>query len=129
MKNVIIVVAALVLIGGIFWWSLSSKQAPTAVPVTTTGYKDGKYTGTVSNSVYGPVQVALTITGGKIVGVDVPVYPNAAGHTTDVSAMSLPILKQEVITVQGAHVDTVSGATQTSEAFNESLASALSQAS
>ena len=81
------------------------------------------------NSVYGPVQVAVTVTGGKMVTVNVPVYPNTPGHTTEVSGQSIPVLKQEAISVQNANVNIVSGATQTTEAFQQSLASALSQAS
>jgi uncharacterized protein with FMN-binding domain len=61
--------------------------------------------------------------------VNVLQYPDAPGHSSQVSETSLPILKQEVIAAQSANVDTVSGATQTSEAFNQSLSSALSQAS
>ena len=40
----------------------------------------------------------------------------------------MPNLKQEAITAQNAQVDIVSGATDTSNAFMQSLSSALSQA-
>ena len=93
------------------------------------GYKSGTFTGPVVDSVYGPVQVAVTISGGKITAVKVPVFPSGNDHTNEVSAMAIPQLKQEAIAVQNAQVDIVSGATQTSEAFQQSLASALSQAS
>ncbi len=156
MKKVLVGVVVLIIVGGYFWWSLrgSSSSVPVQMVSTTTtstvssnpttsattttttttttastGYKDGTYTGTVSSAVYGPVQVAVTITGGKIAAVNVLQYPDAPGHSSQVSETSLPILKQEVIAAQSANVDTVSGATQTSEAFNQSLSSALSQAS
>jgi uncharacterized protein with FMN-binding domain len=63
-----------------------------------------------------------------ITDVSWPVYPNDPGHTTEVSASSLPALKQEAIAAQSANVDIVSGATQTAEAFQQSLAAALAQA-
>lgn len=91
-------------------------------------YKDGTYTGPVSDAIYGKLQVVATISGGMITNVTWPVYPNDPGHTTEVNTAALPQLKQEVITAQNANVNVISGATQTSEAFQESLAAALAQA-
>ena len=127
MKKVLAGIIIVLAVSGYLWWSMRS-PATFSIPVPV-GYKDGTYTGDVANSIYGPVQVAIAIAGGKIVTVDVPVYPNTPGHTTEVSNESIPVLKQEAIAVQSAKVDIVSGATQTVEAFQESLASALSQAS
>lgn len=104
-------------------------------PVTTTeatgasGYKDGTYTGPVENAVYGNIQVAVTISGGKITDVEVPVAPSGPGHTDQVTASAIPALKQEALVAQSANVNVVSGATQDSQAFQQSLAAALSQAS
>jgi uncharacterized protein with FMN-binding domain len=96
---------------------------------TRTGqYKDGTYTGIVANAFYGNIQVVATITGGKITSVSVPVYPDHPGHTTQVTDATIPVLKQEAITAQGANVQIVSGATQDSQAFQQSLAAALAQA-
>jgi uncharacterized protein with FMN-binding domain len=95
---------------------------------TTSGYKNGTYTGTVADAVYGQLQVAVTISGGKITDIAYPVYPNSPGHTSEVAAFALPALKQEAIASQSANVNIVSGATQDSEAFQQSLASALAQA-
>jgi len=120
--------------------AVSDANTPTATPGEGTstaggsgtgavgGYKDGTYTGPVTDAVYGQIQVVVTVAGGKITGVDVPVYPNAPGHTSDVTATAIPALKQEALTVQSANVDIVSGATQDSEAFQQSLAAALAQA-
>jgi uncharacterized protein with FMN-binding domain len=106
-----------------------STTPPTATPPAASGYKDGTYTGPVSGaSLYGNLQVAVTITGGKITNVTFPQYPNEPGHTTDVSNSALPQLKQEAIAAQASNVNTVSGATQDTEAFNESLTGALAQA-
>ena len=96
---------------------------------TATGaYKNGTYTGPVTNAIYGNIQVKVTISGGKIMDVTCPVYPDSGGHTSEVNGYALPQLKQETIAAQSANIDIVSGATQTSEAFQQSLAAALAQA-
>ena len=95
---------------------------------STTGLKDGTYTGPVTDAVYGKLEVVVTIKNGKIVDTECPIQPNAPGHTTQVSQSALPQLKQEAIAAQSANVSVVSGATQTSEAYQQSLAAALTQA-
>jgi uncharacterized protein with FMN-binding domain len=100
-----------------------------SMPGMTMGqYKDGTYTGPVENAFYGNIQVAVTISGGMITAVNVPIFPNAPGHTTDVTNSTIPALKQEALTAQSANVNVVSGATQDSEAFQQSLSAALAQA-
>jgi uncharacterized protein with FMN-binding domain len=92
-------------------------------------FKDGTYTGSVANnSIYGPVQVSATIKSGKLTDVTFLQYPSDQEHSVEVSNMSMPILKSEAIASQSASVNIVSGATQTSEAFQQTLQSALSQA-
>jgi uncharacterized protein with FMN-binding domain len=108
--------------------SVAIGTGTTTVTTGGSGYKDGTYTGTVADAIYGQLQVAVTISGGKITDVAFPVYPNGPGHTSQVSASALPALKQEAIASQSANVSVVSGATQDSAAFQESLASALTQA-
>lgn len=96
---------------------------------TTAGaFKDGTYTGSVADAIFGALQVKITVQGGALTDITFPQYPNDSGHTREVSNSSLPILRQEAISAQSANVHVVSGATQTSDAFKESLASALSQA-
>jgi uncharacterized protein with FMN-binding domain len=101
---------------------------PTSTKTGSTGqYKDGTYTGSVADAFYGNLQAAVTINGGMITDVTFPQYPTGeeSGH---VSRFALPALKQEAIAAQNANVNIVSGATQDSEAFRQSLASALAQA-
>jgi uncharacterized protein with FMN-binding domain len=100
----------------------------TPPPATTGAYKDGAYTGDVADAFYGKVQVKATISGGKITSVAFLQYPTDGGHTQQVSAEVMPILTQEVVKIQSANVDAISGATQTVEAFQQSLQSALAQA-
>ena len=75
-----------------------------------------------------PSEVSAVVSGGKLVDVTFLQYPDAGGHTTEVSNFALPQLRQEAIVAQSANVNIVSGATQDSQAFQQSLAAALSQA-
>lgn len=103
--------------------------ADTTPPPASAGqYKNGTYKGSVADAVYGSVQVSATISGGTLTSVKLLQYPNAPGHTSEVSQFALPQLVQEAISAQSASVDVVSGATQTSEAFQQSLGAALSAA-
>jgi len=65
---------------------------------------------------------------GAIADVQFLQYPQDNGHSRQVSAKAIPILKQEAIAAQSAQVNIVSGATATSQAFQQSLADALAQA-
>ncbi len=101
----------------------------TAAAGTSAGqYKNGRYTGPVVDAFYGKVQVAVAIKNGAIANVAFPVYPNNPGHTIQESMTALPALAKEAIAAQSANVNIVSGATQTSQAFQQSLAAALTQA-
>jgi uncharacterized protein with FMN-binding domain len=91
-------------------------------------FKDGTYTGDSEDTVYGTVQIAVVVSGGRITNVNFLQMPNDQGHTQEVTAFAKPLLKQETLQKQSAHVDFVSGATQTSEGYQQSLQSALDQA-
>jgi uncharacterized protein with FMN-binding domain len=101
--------------------------SPTPAP-TSTGLKDGSYTGSVVDAYYGNIQVKAVISGGKLTDVVFLQYPNDRQQSVEINSAALPQLRSEAISAQSANVNVVSGATQTSEAFFKSLASALSQA-
>lgn len=105
-----------------------SDVSPTMQAISGKTFKDGTYTGETADAFYGMMQVQLVVSGGKITDIKFLQFPDKPGHTTEVSNESLPLLKQEAIQKQGTPVDVISGATQTSDAFNQSLASALSKA-
>lgn len=103
--------------------------APAPTPVSQpTGYKNGTFTGKVADAYFGNLQVAAVISGGKLSDVKFLQYPNDQPQSLEISERSMPKLKSEAISSQSAKVDIISGATQTSEAFNETLADALLQA-
>ncbi len=105
----------------------TQSPSPTVVPITGK-YKDGTYTGDSVDAFYGNVQVKITISGGKLTDVVFLDYPKDRSTSRRISSMAMPILKKEAISAQNAQVDIVSGATQTTEGFQTSLASALTQA-
>jgi len=100
----------------------------TELKQTSGSYIDGKYRGSVADAFYGNVQVEVTISGGKITDVQFLQYPSDRETSIEINNQAMPVLKQETITTQNAHVDVVSGATQSSQAFLESLQSALNKA-
>lgn len=110
----------------------SINQAPvqTATPATTTesAYKDGVYTGDVADAYYGNIQVKAIISGGKITDVQFLQHPQDNPNSISINEQAMPYLKQEALRAQKGHVNIVSGATDTSAAFVQSLSSALNQA-
>ncbi|MGW2644532.1 FMN-binding protein [Streptomyces sp. NPDC001393] len=84
-------------------------------------------TGKVAQTQYGPVQVRITVSGGKITKADAVQAPKG-GLSDQKTAMAVPRLNQEAVTAGNANIDAVSGATYTSTGYKQSLQSALDQA-
>ena len=97
---------------------------------TTTTVSSGTttYTGTAIQTRYGAVQVQVTISNGKITSVTTLQAPSGDPHSSSVSAAATPVLASEALAAQSAKIDTVSGATFTSQGYLASLQSALDQA-
>ena len=83
--------------------------------------------GDVVKTQYGPVQVQLTMSGGKITKADAVQAPKG-GTSDQKTALAVPKLNQETLTAQSADIDAVSGATYTSDGYKQSLQSALDKA-
>jgi uncharacterized protein with FMN-binding domain len=105
----------------------SSAASPTATS-TSTSSAAKTYTGSVASTRWGNVQVTITVADGKITDVAVPVYPSGNGKDQEINAYALPVLRQETLAAQSASIDTVSGATVTSDGYLQSLQSALDAA-
>ena len=116
--------------------SIPVRPTPAPTPVSTPApviipkgqYTDGSYTGVSADAYYGTVQVQAVISGGKLVNVVFLNYPQDRNTSRQINSQAMPYLIQEAIAAQNANVDIVSGATDTSQAFQQSLTSALSQA-
>ncbi|HEX6061027.1 MAG TPA: FMN-binding protein [Candidatus Limnocylindria bacterium] len=103
--------------------------ARTTTPATTGGVSGGTaFTGPTVETLFGPVQVQIALSGGKILDVQALQLPSDRSRSARISQYSAPILRSEAIQAQSARVDVVSGATYTSRAYAQSLASALKQA-
>jgi uncharacterized protein with FMN-binding domain len=98
----------------------SASSAP-AAPATRT------LTGAVENTPYGPMQVAVTLTGTKITKVDVVKQTDLGAESAQIDANAIPTLNSETLAAQSAHIDAVSGASYTSSGYIQSLQSALDQ--
>ena len=103
---------------------------PTPTPVIKPKgqYVDGTYTGVSADAYYGNIQVQAVISGGKITDVIFLDHPQDRSRSISINNYAMPRLTQEAIAAQSANVNIVSGATDSSQAFQQSLASALTQA-
>jgi uncharacterized protein with FMN-binding domain len=88
--------------------------------------------GAVTDTMYGPVQVQVTVQvtvqGARIVSAHAIDYPQGGGRDQEINSRAIPALDQETVQAQSARIDTVSGATYTSDGYRRSLQSALDAA-
>jgi uncharacterized protein with FMN-binding domain len=116
--------------------ALPVAQATAAVK-TTKKVVTKKFTGTAYQADrWGTLQVTIVVrktTIGKkvtrkITAVSVPTYPNHTDRSVFINTNALPTLKSEALRAQSARINLVSGATDTSDAFVQSLQSAILKA-
>ena len=80
---------------------------------------------------WGPLQVDLKISkvpGGKkfkILAVTWPTWPQHTSRSVFINEKALPLLERQVLQVQSAKIEMISGATQVSVSFIQSLQAAL----
>ncbi|MGH2514227.1 MAG: FMN-binding protein [Ktedonobacterales bacterium] len=108
--------------------STASSGTPGATSTPSGRYKNGTYTGSVADAQWGYVQVQAVIQNGAIANVQFLQYPNERDRSVQINQYADPQLISEAIQAQSAQVDLVTGATDTSYAFIQSLSDALSQA-
>jgi uncharacterized protein with FMN-binding domain len=101
----------------------TSPSASTTAPASL--WKDGSYSGALVATRYGPVQVEVTVRAGRLSTVTPVTLPNERRRSAEISDRAAPILQAEAVQAQGVQIDTVSGATFTSEGFVQSLQAAL----
>lgn len=85
-------------------------------------------TGDSVDTRWGPVQVQITVTNGKITSASAVDYPQNNGRDQEINAYAIPVLQQESVGATSANIDMVSGATVTSTGYVQSLQSALDKA-
>ncbi|GAA3236559.1 FMN-binding protein [Nonomuraea helvata] len=77
---------------------------------------------------WGPVQVRIVVSGSKITDIQVLQAPQENRRDIEINNRALPILQQEALSAQSAQIDSVSGATYTSDGYAGSLQSAIDRA-
>ena len=116
-------------------------DATAATRATTKKVVSKRFTGSLASvQQWGSLQVTIvvrkttTITGTKkkvtrrITAVSVPTYPNHTDRSVFINQNALPTLKAETLRAQSANINLVSGATDTSYGFAQSLQAAILKA-
>ncbi|GEM_PF-1677998 len=85
------------------------------------------YRGPAVADQYGIVQASVTVRGKRIVGVSISA-PMDNPRSTMINQTATPILRSETLQAQSANVAVVSGATETSDAYMQSLQTVLQKA-
>ncbi|MEV8041849.1 FMN-binding protein [Arthrobacter sp. NPDC080082] len=88
----------------------------------------GTFTGDSVQTRFGSVQVQISVSGGKITDVKALQLTDEDRRSVQISNRAAPLLRSEVLQVQSANVQTISGATVTSSAYLTSLQAALDAA-
>jgi uncharacterized protein with FMN-binding domain len=95
--------------------------APSKAP-STSGTRT--VTGSEVDTEFGPYQVQATFNGSTITDVQIVEAPSDR-RSQRIAESAAPTLRQEALQAQSAKIDTVSGATITSEAYAQSLQAAI----
>ena len=110
---------------------VSAAAAPAAAPAPAPAPAPAKkavVTGQIVDTNYGPVQVQIKLSGSKISDIQALQLPNDRSRSAQISSFAAPQLRLEALSAQSARIDTVSGATYTSDGYAQSLQSALDRA-
>ncbi|MEU1407953.1 FMN-binding protein [Streptomyces sp. NPDC005728] len=104
--------------------SSSASPGSTSAPSTATR----TVTGDTVQTRWGPVQVRVTIKNRRLTDVTAVSYPQDNPRDQEINSYAVPQLRREALAAQSAQIDTVSGATYTSDGYRQSLQSALDSA-
>jgi len=123
-------VSALILLFSYRTSTMGPSGGTSVTPVVASGgAKSGEtFVGSVAQTRWGPVQVRITVSDGKITNVDALQVPDGNFRDQQINGYAVPILAQEAVAAQSAQIDTVSGATITSDGYRTSLQAAIDQA-
>jgi uncharacterized protein with FMN-binding domain len=108
--------------------STPAPAATTAAPTPAKAKPSGTFTGSTSQTRFGPVQVQITLVDGKITAAKALQYPNNDFRSQQISQQAIPYLVQETLAANSANIQGVGGASYTSQGWYDSLVSALSKA-
>lgn len=85
----------------------------------------GTATGELMQHQYGDVQVQVTLRNGRLTDVQTVAIDGVDGHSQQIDSQAEPLLRAEALQARSGSIDTISGATYTSQAYIGSLQSAI----
>ena len=108
--------------------SAAPTKTPSRTPAAAPKPASGTFLGSSVPTPYGPVQIKITYAGGRVTGVVAVRLPSGRSRDAEINNYAVPILMSETLAAQSANINSVSGATYTSDGYVQSLQSALDAA-
>jgi uncharacterized protein with FMN-binding domain len=106
--------------------ALTSTSASAAAAAKSSA-KTHTYKGSTINTSWGPIQVVIAVKNKRITNVKVT-DPTHTARSAILDSQAISVLKAETLSAQSARINTVSGATSFSQAYIQSLQSAITSA-
>jgi uncharacterized protein with FMN-binding domain len=106
----------------------AASAAPAKSSSSSSSASSKSATGSAISTQYGPIQLKVTISGGKIANIEAVQVPSNDPKSSQINSYAVPQLTQSALSKQNGQVDAVSGATYTSAGYQTALQSALDQA-
>ena len=103
----------------------SGAPAPSRSPGSGTTARVRTATGAMVGYGYGELAVKVTVKGNQITGLSLVTLRTADQFSQQLADQEIPVLRSEVLKAHSARVNAVSGATFTSQAYLDSIQSAL----
>jgi uncharacterized protein with FMN-binding domain len=119
------VVALVVTVVVVIWLARYETHPPRAAPARP-GPK--VIAGPVFTTPFSAIQVGVVMSRGRVVDVKTLILTGDGEHTQKLNAHAEPILRRRALEAGSAKFDVVSGATYTSESYQESLQAAIDKA-
>lgn len=109
----------------------AAAAVPTGSALAATAHSSSatsqSFKGPAEDMRWGPVRATITVKNKKITKVSISVSPENS-RSQFIDDQAVPLLKSETLQAQSAKIDGVSGATDTSDAYTQSLQAAIKQA-
>lgn len=102
-----------------------TKTKTASTPASKSSAKGGSASGQDVDFRYGELEVKVTAKAGKITAVSLIRLNVTDPHSAEIDQSAIPELQQQTLSAQSAKIDGVSGASYTSQAYEQSLQSAL----
>lgn len=106
----------------------SPSTTPTTASPSTTTLAPRSFTGQDVQYRYGDIQIQVTMVGTRITQISIPRESATDSRSRSINSQAVRVLSREALAAQSLSFDVVSGATFTSDAFAQTLQTALGQA-